>query len=69
MRLEMRDNFLNVKELLDLGITPFPYKVAKSLDVDIYRNVEYDTWNEYRKGKKKQNFMESMSNNETKTPK
>ena len=46
----MRDSYLNVKDLLDFGITPFPYKVAKSLDMEIYRNVEYDTWNEYRKG-------------------
>ncbi|CAH1404448.1 unnamed protein product [Nezara viridula] len=50
LRLEMRDSYLNVKDLLDFGITPFPYKVAKSLDMEIYRNVEYDTWNEYRKG-------------------
>lgn len=38
-----------VRQLLDEGITPFPYKVAKSLDPSIYRNVEYDTWSEYRK--------------------
>lgn len=50
MRLEMRDNCRNVKDLLNYGITPFPYKVAKSLDPNIYRNVEYDTWNEQRKG-------------------
>ncbi|XP_022206298.2 protein ovarian tumor locus isoform X2 [Nilaparvata lugens] len=50
LRLEMRDTCLNVKELLLLGVTPFPYKVAKSLDPEIYRNVEYDTWNDYRKG-------------------
>ncbi|KAL1131247.1 hypothetical protein AAG570_010865 [Ranatra chinensis] len=50
LRFEMRDSYLNVKELLDIGITPFPYKVAKSLDPEVYRNVEYDTWNDYRKG-------------------
>lgn len=32
-----------------VGITPFPYKVAKSLDQNIYRNVEFDSWNEERK--------------------
>lgn len=32
-----------------LGITPFPYKVAKALDPSIYRNVEYDVWAEYRR--------------------
>lgn len=31
-----------------LGITPFPYKVAKALDENIYRNVEFDSWNECR---------------------
>ena len=29
--------------------TPFPYKVAKALAPDIYRNVEYDTWLESKK--------------------
>lgn len=32
---------------------PFPYKVAKALDPSIYRNIEYDTWIELRKGKRK----------------
>ncbi|XP_054271857.1 protein ovarian tumor locus-like [Macrosteles quadrilineatus] len=50
LRLEIRDSYSNVKNLLNLGVTPFPYKVAKSLDPDIYRNVEYDTWNEIRRG-------------------
>lgn len=30
---------------------PFPYKVAKALDPNIYRNIEYDTWTEIRRGK------------------
>lgn len=34
------------------GITPFPYKVAKALDENIYRNVEFDSWNEERKSSK-----------------
>uniref|UniRef100_A0A1B6HY16 OTU domain-containing protein n=1 Tax=Homalodisca liturata TaxID=320908 RepID=A0A1B6HY16_9HEMI len=50
LRLEIRDSYFNVKDLLTLGVTPFPYKVAKSLDPDIYRNVEYDTWNDIRRG-------------------
>ncbi|XP_052900758.1 uncharacterized protein LOC128307078 [Anopheles moucheti] len=37
-----------VRQLLALGITPFPYKVAKALDPCIYRNVEYDVWQEMR---------------------
>ena len=28
----------------------FPYKVAKSLSVEILRNVEYDAWLEVKKG-------------------
>lgn len=31
------------------GITPFPYKVAKALDPDIYRNIEFDSWSDNRK--------------------
>ncbi|XP_045769860.1 putative bifunctional UDP-N-acetylglucosamine transferase and deubiquitinase ALG13 isoform X2 [Maniola jurtina] len=45
-------NCLNVnsaKDLLDNGITPFPYKVAKALDPDIYRNIEFDAWIELRR--------------------
>ncbi|KAH7969050.1 hypothetical protein HPB52_014073 [Rhipicephalus sanguineus] len=30
-------------------IPPFPFKVAKALDPTIYRNVEYDIWNEAEK--------------------
>ena len=56
----MRDNCLNVKDLLSYGITPFPYKVAKSLDPNIYRNVEYDTWNEQRKGEKISSFSHKL---------
>uniref|UniRef100_A0A914W735 Uncharacterized protein n=1 Tax=Plectus sambesii TaxID=2011161 RepID=A0A914W735_9BILA len=29
---------------------PFPFKVAKALDPAIYRNIEYDSWLEQRKG-------------------
>lgn len=32
-------------------VAPFPYKVAKALDPTIYRNIEYDTWTETRRGK------------------
>lgn len=35
------------------GITPFPFKVAKALDPDIYRNIEFDSWND----KRKENFL------------
>lgn len=40
------------KDNLDNAIiAPFPYKVAKALHPDIYRNIEYDSWNNMRKGK------------------
>lgn len=38
-----------VRQLFEEGITPFPYKVAKGLDPDIYRNIEFDAWSDYRK--------------------
>lgn len=37
-----------VRQLLDEKITPFPYKVAKALDRSIYRNIEFDMWNDNR---------------------
>jgi len=37
------------------GITPFPYKVAKSLDPYMYRNIEFDSWNDVRKEAKRFN--------------
>lgn len=37
-------------QLLSKGITPFPYRVAKALDPNIYRNVDYDIWHEIKKG-------------------
>lgn len=64
MRLEMRESCTNAKDLLDIGITPFPYKVAKSLDPTIFRNVEFDTWNEQRKSTKCGNVI--WNNNELK---
>ncbi|XP_023936138.2 protein ovarian tumor locus [Bicyclus anynana] len=42
-------NINSAKDLLDSGITPFPYKVAKALDPDIYRNIEFDVWSELRR--------------------
>lgn len=41
---------VNVKQLLAQGATPFPYKVAKALDQNIYRNIEFDIWNDFRRG-------------------
>jgi hypothetical protein len=44
------DRNINVRELLAQGATPFPYKVAKALDQNIYRNIEFDIWNDFRRG-------------------
>uniref|UniRef100_A0A8D9E717 Bifunctional UDP-N-acetylglucosamine transferase and deubiquitinase ALG13 n=1 Tax=Cacopsylla melanoneura TaxID=428564 RepID=A0A8D9E717_9HEMI len=49
-RFEMRAKCANMRRLLDIGITPFPYKVAKALDPDIYRNIEFDVWVEQKRG-------------------
>lgn len=43
-------NLDSAKDLLDNGIVPFPYKVAKALDPNIYRNIQFDVWIEKRKG-------------------
>lgn len=48
----LSDKYLScVIQLLNEGITPFPYKVAKALDPDIYRNIEFDMWSDLRKEK------------------
>lgn len=39
----------NAEEIILQGIIPFPYKVAKALDSEIFRNIEFDVWNEQRK--------------------
>ncbi|KAK0163520.1 hypothetical protein PV327_007195 [Microctonus hyperodae] len=31
------------------AVTPFPYRVAKSLDPNIYRNTDFDTWHELKR--------------------
>ncbi|KYO38294.1 putative bifunctional UDP-N-acetylglucosamine transferase and deubiquitinase ALG13 isoform B [Alligator mississippiensis] len=36
---------------------PFPYKVLKALDPDIYRNVEFDVWLDSRKELQKTDYM------------
>ncbi|XP_022108501.1 putative bifunctional UDP-N-acetylglucosamine transferase and deubiquitinase ALG13 isoform X2 [Acanthaster planci] len=36
---------------------PLPYRVAKALDPEIYRNVEFDAWNETRKEQQQQDFL------------
>ncbi|XP_033631678.1 putative bifunctional UDP-N-acetylglucosamine transferase and deubiquitinase ALG13 isoform X2 [Asterias rubens] len=36
---------------------PLPYRVAKALDPEIYRNVEFDAWNEERKEQQHQDFL------------
>lgn len=38
-----------VRQLLEENITPFPFKVAKALDPSIYRNTEFELWQDSRK--------------------
>ncbi|XP_039447995.1 protein ovarian tumor locus-like [Culex pipiens pallens] len=45
-----------VRQLLKEGITPFPYKVAKALDPNIYRNIEFDSWSDVRRELKYRNW-------------
>jgi len=49
--LEKRATCTNMKQLLQLGITPFPFKVAKALAPNLYRNTEYDIWLNNKKEK------------------
>ncbi|XP_025406778.1 putative bifunctional UDP-N-acetylglucosamine transferase and deubiquitinase ALG13 [Sipha flava] len=49
--LEKRATLTDMKELLELGITPFPFKVAKALTPKLYRNTEYDIWLNNKKEK------------------
>lgn len=49
--LEKRATCTDMKELLELGITPFPFKVAKALTPKLYRNTEYDIWLNSKKEK------------------
>lgn len=32
------------------NITPFPYRIAKALDPNIYRNTDFDIWHEIKRG-------------------
>lgn len=48
---EEQANASEVVTALANRIPPFPFKVAKALDPTIYRNVEYDIWNEAEKEK------------------
>lgn len=38
-----------VRQLLEENITPFPYKVAKALEPSMYRNIEFEVWQDGRK--------------------
>lgn len=49
--LEKRATCTDMKELLEIGITPFPFKVAKALTPKLYRNTEYDIWLNNKKEK------------------
>lgn len=49
--LEEKHMSIDGSDLLDnTVIAPFPFKVAKALDPTIYRNIEYDSWGEVRRG-------------------
>lgn len=49
--LEKRATCTDMKELLENGITPFPFKVAKALTPKLYRNTEFDIWLNNKKEK------------------
>lgn len=49
-------NISCVRQLLYQSIAPFPYKVAKALDTSIYRNIEFDSWADWRRELKFKNW-------------
>ncbi|XP_015174121.1 PREDICTED: putative uncharacterized protein DDB_G0282133 [Polistes dominula] len=44
------------------GIPPFPYRVAKALDINIYRNIDFDVWHEIRREIKNAGWTRYNSN-------
>ncbi|XP_017879057.1 putative bifunctional UDP-N-acetylglucosamine transferase and deubiquitinase ALG13 isoform X2 [Ceratina calcarata] len=45
-----------------LGTPPFPYKVAKALDPNIYRNTDFDIWHEIRREVKNAGWTKHNAN-------
>nr|XP_054755546.1 putative bifunctional UDP-N-acetylglucosamine transferase and deubiquitinase ALG13 [Lytechinus pictus] len=52
---EERDRFGRLR--IEKRRPPLPYKVAKALDPDMYRNVEYDCWNAGNKEQVHQDYL------------
>jgi OTU domain-containing protein 4 len=50
-----------VRQLLEQNITPFPFKVAKTLDPFMYRNIEFDVWNDVRRAQRNRNWYYAMN--------
>ncbi|CAG9832938.1 unnamed protein product [Diabrotica balteata] len=44
---ELDEKLFNINPIA--SIAPFPFKIAKALDPNIYRNIEYDSWGETRR--------------------
>nr|XP_050847157.1 uncharacterized protein LOC127062633 isoform X1 [Vespula vulgaris] len=44
------------------GVPPFPYRVAKAIDVNIYRNIDFDVWHEIRREIKNAGWIRYNSN-------
>ncbi|CAH1130726.1 unnamed protein product [Ceutorhynchus assimilis] len=44
-----KGNDVKVEEINDVVVAPFPFKIAKALDPNIYRNIEYDSWGQARR--------------------
>ncbi|KAF4532882.1 hypothetical protein B566_EDAN001486, partial [Ephemera danica] len=46
--LTVYDHEQNLVVLTNIGVTPFPYKVAKCLSPFMYRNVSFDIWDSHQ---------------------
>ncbi|XP_051162759.1 uncharacterized protein LOC127282520 isoform X3 [Leptopilina boulardi] len=47
---KVNDGCTESEDIFCLKGTPFPYRVAKALDEDIFRNTDFDIWHEIRRG-------------------
>ncbi|XP_046422637.1 protein ovarian tumor locus-like [Neodiprion fabricii] len=48
-KLEKSTEETEESQVVAKSITPFPYRIAKALDPNIYRNTDFDIWHEIRR--------------------
>ncbi|KAK2584295.1 hypothetical protein KPH14_006692 [Odynerus spinipes] len=61
-RIENNYDIAGDIQCLPKGLPPFPYRVAKALDNNIYRNIDFDVWHEIRREIKNAGWTRYNSN-------